>query len=345
MAETISTNETVVGLPTFVAFRSKSKATFMHYLDRNEESEHYFECMSCKKEALDDQSPLVKLRLEPAAHNDKSLVHIRCCSNGKYLQGESRYRTLCIAATADQPTEDPAQDTCTLFQLEVLPPKDGQMVVVRLLHVHSKKYLIPLSNGVVSAYSTKYDGQRGLDHFQVYPLETSSEVKEEEKEEEEEAKKAAGGEEEAVKEEAGEETTEKRDDDDNEVMIERLRREVEAKDREIKDRDEAIQRKDKEIGDMKMEVEKMKAVEMMNEVEEKVVEMEKVVKEVEISKLKSEVEEMGKVVKEKDEEIAMKDRELEAKSDEIDELEAVLEELRGKVEKLKHALAILVRSA
>ncbi|CAN0922288.1 hypothetical protein LINGRAHAP2_LOCUS33003 [Linum grandiflorum] len=285
-----------------MALRAKSNNNFMHYLGAYE---NYYECMSCSsKPELKVTSSLVKLEVVASA-TDKSLIHIKCSSNSKYLRIFVKHRSVWIGATADTTEEDRTKDACTLFQplsLTATSADGPTTTLIRLLHVQSGKFLMPFFDedqdddlqGIASLGKDDENSRSKRTHFQVYPWEDKKDEEEEKPADEEE-----------------EEDKKKKDCADE---VERLKKEVEVKKREIKERDEVIKKKEEEIKGKNEEIEEMK----------------------------TKKKEGGDG---EEEEKKKKKKEMEEKDERIKALEAELESLKGKVNKLKHALNILVTYA
>ncbi|CAN1793981.1 hypothetical protein LINPERHAP1_LOCUS20173 [Linum perenne] len=132
--------ETIVGLPKLVALRANNN--FMHYVgDQNDAvSKPYSQCVGCKKQSNKTLNA-VKLEVIQSKY-ENSLVHIKCSSNGKYLRSDRINGTHWIAATAEEPEEDPTKDTCTLFKpMYSRTTSFSGAATIKLLHVYSKRYL------------------------------------------------------------------------------------------------------------------------------------------------------------------------------------------------------------
>lgn len=92
---------------------------------------------------LHPTSPAEKFYLEPS-HKHEGLVHIRCGVNNKYWAAEEHEHEgrsgWFICGSADEPEEDPAKPSCTLFKFSYVD--NLQFMFTRLIHHQQKKNVI-----------------------------------------------------------------------------------------------------------------------------------------------------------------------------------------------------------
>ncbi|CAN1852750.1 MLP-like protein 423 [Linum perenne] len=130
-------------LPKYVVLKSMYNNKYLSYRDEKGEDQHGFLQFS---EEDDPMSRYSKFEVK-ASTTEKGLVHLRCCFNKKYLARESP-SSWWISGSGAKIQEDRSEWSCTLFKpVLVNGDYDGELIVVRFLHVQLNHYACLFRSG------------------------------------------------------------------------------------------------------------------------------------------------------------------------------------------------------
>lgn len=113
---------------------------------------------------LHPTSPAEKFYLEPSKQHE-GLVHIRCCVSNKYWVAEQHEHegrsAWFICGSADEPEEDPAKPSCTLFEFSYIEHQ-----FTRLIHHQQKKNVIlVIKDTSTHDFLLEVKDYGGLEHY------------------------------------------------------------------------------------------------------------------------------------------------------------------------------------